>query len=178
MPVGFSRSGTSKRGTTFCRLRLSVSDPCTAPFVSPGRRDLTWGTWSECTDEGKCAPLSTEEQECERCGTETRTCSNSCSWGDWGACLDQLDCEPWDSEDCETDCESTGTRTCSTGCSWGGCVAPTESCNGVDDDCDDSVDEGFRAEVVRTTFTNLDNYHLLCDGQNPRISLACNSAIL
>jgi hypothetical protein len=42
---------------------------------------------------------------------------------------------------CETACGTTGTATCLPGCELGGCEPPAETCNLVDDDCDDLVDE-------------------------------------
>jgi hypothetical protein len=43
---------------------------------------------------------------------------------------------------CPTTCGSTGTRVCSGTCAWGTCTPPVESCNGADDDCDATIDEG------------------------------------
>ncbi|MEY3013965.1 MAG: hypothetical protein RIT45_2700 [Pseudomonadota bacterium] len=43
---------------------------------------------------------------------------------------------------CTTSCGSAGTRDCSATCRWLACVPPTETCNGVDDDCDGDTDEG------------------------------------
>ncbi len=41
---------------------------------------------------------------------------------------------------CTTSCGSVGSRQCGTGCTWQACKAPTETCNGVDDDCDGVTD--------------------------------------
>ncbi len=47
------------------------------------------------------------------------------------------------SQPCSTSCGSTGNQICALdGHSWGVCIAPTESCNGRDDDCDGLTDEG------------------------------------
>jgi hypothetical protein len=43
--------------------------------------------------------------------------------------------------DCASACGSTGTQGCAGG-AWGACAPPAETCSGVDDDCDGSVDEG------------------------------------
>jgi len=43
---------------------------------------------------------------------------------------------------CTTTCGSAGTTTCASGMP-GPCMAPTETCNGRDDDCDGMVDNGF-----------------------------------
>lgn len=46
---------------------------------------------------------------------------------------------------CATACGSTGSRSCTQGCTWSPCEAPAEVCNGNDDDCDGSTDEGLSA---------------------------------
>jgi hypothetical protein len=44
-----------------------------------------------------------------------------------------------------------GTQTCVAGCSWGACtVTATEICNGVDDNCNGTTDEGFTCIPGRT----------------------------
>jgi choice-of-anchor A domain-containing protein len=54
------------------------------------------------------------------------------------------DCEEGSTAPCTTSCGSTGTRVCNATCTWGACVPPeVEACNGVDDNCDRRVDEGF-----------------------------------
>ncbi|MBU0649408.1 hypothetical protein KJ969_04935 [Patescibacteria group bacterium] len=42
---------------------------------------------------------------------------------------------------CATSCGSTGTQSCGNSCTWSTCQPPSETCNGVDDDCDGTVDE-------------------------------------
>jgi hypothetical protein len=56
------------------------------------------------------------------------------------------DCSPTalpEAVTCATACGSVGSRTCQSGCTWSDCAAPVESCNGLDDDCDGSTDEGL-----------------------------------
>lgn len=44
---------------------------------------------------------------------------------------------------CATSCGSVGTRACGQTCTWSACTPPDEiQCNGLDDDCDGTVDEG------------------------------------
>ena len=93
------------------------------------------------------------------CGTTgQRVCSAACTWGSCvppaetcngidddcdGTCDNGWACCRGTSGSCTTSCGSTGTRTCSSSCTWSSCVAPVEVCNGVDDDCDTIIDEGF-----------------------------------
>jgi len=60
--------------------------------------------------------------------------------------------------ECTTTCGSTGTGTCDSSCNLPApseCTPPDETCNGLDDDCDDVLDNGFDcaagAEVACTT---------------------------
>jgi hypothetical protein len=95
------------------------------------------------------------------CGTTgSRTCASDCTWNsctppaeicnaiddDCDAVIDDgFECIPSAVRGCETSCDSTGTQTCTAGCTYGACVAPSESCNGLDDDCDSLIDEGCGA---------------------------------
>jgi hypothetical protein len=59
------------------------------------------------------------------------------------SCLLPDACTPDTTAPCNTECGTTGTHTCDAECTFGECVPPGEVCNGVDDDCDDAVDEDF-----------------------------------
>ncbi len=50
-------------------------------------------------------------------------------------------CTPGTEDVCTTVCGTTGRRTCGSTGTFGPCGPPEEDCNGVDDDCDGSVDE-------------------------------------
>jgi hypothetical protein len=110
-------------------------------------------------DEGfECLPEETGTCTTGCGSTGTHTCTAACEWGE---CVppsetcngDDDDCDGSADEDftcvagstgsCTTGCGSTGTRTCTAACEWGDCTPPSEACNGEDDDCDGSVDEGF-----------------------------------
>lgn len=79
---------------------------------------------------------------------------------------------------CTTSCGSTGSRSCTGTCAWSTCSPPaTESCNGVDDTCDGTVDEGFRARYAFSTYTALSALQPGCNGTSQRIGADCNAAI-
>jgi hypothetical protein len=101
--------------------------------------------------------------ECETTGT--RICGVSCSWGvcspppescnaiddDCNGEADEIfACVQGESEPCTTTCGSSGTRTCAGDCTWGACTPPDEVCNGLDDDCDGTPDDGFECVTGRT----------------------------
>lgn len=82
------------------------------------------------------------------------------------------DCVRDASETCTTSCGTTGRRTCRSDCTWPSCTPPGESCNGNDDDCDGSFDEGggrvCRRGSVSATVNACGNGFLPCD-------VTCNS---
>jgi len=135
------------------------------PGINPSVTEICDGVDNDCdgyTDEGLTQQCGSSDMgECEY-GTET------CTAGSWGACVGEVgpttevcnglddDCDGTVDEgltqQCGTDvgeCEY-GTETCSAG-SWGSCVGEvgqtTEVCNGLDDDCDGTVDEGLGCEA-------------------------------
>jgi hypothetical protein len=81
------------------------------------------------------------------------------------------DCDGNPANGCEVN-----TRTDPMNC--GGCGSrPAEVCNGVDDNCDGVVDEGFRAQGVGSTYTTLRGFHDGCNGSTERFGRNCNAAI-
>ena len=52
-----------------------------------------------------------------------------------------------------------------------------ESCNNIDDDCDGIVDNGFRSQIIQTTYSDLAGFHPGCDGGSAREGAVCNAAI-
>jgi hypothetical protein len=52
--------------------------------------------------------------------------------------------------DCTTTCGSGGSQSCTAACTWGACEPPEETCNGEDDDCDGSPDNGFECVLGET----------------------------
>ena len=68
---------------------------------------------------------------------------------------------------CATACGSVGIHTCGGACRWSACEAPTESCNGKDDNCDGATDETFTcslgASATCTTASGASGTHT-CSG--------------
>lgn len=64
---------------------------------------------------------------------------------------DGLECVLGETEDCETLSGCTGKRTCEApSCIFGFCEPLEETCNGVDDNCDGQIDEGFECARYAT----------------------------
>jgi hypothetical protein len=190
--AGQSGSCTTSCGSTGTRTCLDtcVWGTCEPPAETcNGADDNCSGT---CDDGFECCAGSTGSCPTPCGGTGTRTCSAVCAWGSCeiaaetcnGAdddcdtvCDNGFSCCRGETETCSTSCSSTGTRTCSTSCTWGTCTPPAETCNGVDDDCDGTADEGFRAEALSTTYSVLSGFNSVCNGTTERWGLSCNNAI-
>ncbi len=140
----------------------------------------------ECV-EGARLPCATS------CGT---TGSALCTGGRIGACTppteicngaeddcrggaeDTFACSIGRNESCSTSCGSAGVRSCGVSCAWGSCTPSSgETCNGRDENCDGAIDEGFRASVVFSTYSELFTRHPGCDGFSQRMGPDCNAAI-
>jgi len=142
-------------GAATCNMDGSAG-PCAPPAETCN------GTDDDCdgmTDEDfDCVPEASESCM-TTCGTMgSRACSDTCAWGACGAgtevcngvdddCDMMIDegfaCVASSTGSCTTSCSSTGTRACLGDCTWDTCTPPAEVCNGVDDDCDTAIDEGF-----------------------------------
>jgi hypothetical protein len=128
-----------------CLLFLAAGHGCEKKAKEKEEKDC------ECTP-GMTEPCTT------RCGTEgLLTCNLECTWSDCmsppeqcngidddcdGEVDETFDCTTGDTGDCITTCASEGTATCNEQCRFGPCTA-VETCNGADDDCDGSCDNGF-----------------------------------
>ncbi len=156
--VGAMEACTTSCGSTGMRTCNSTCrfDACAPPAeICNGSDDDCDGT----IDEGfTCVPSSTRDctTGCSTMGSET--CQADCTWGTCapsaeacnGAdddcdtmCDEAFECCAGSTGPCTTICDSTGTSTCGAGCTFGTCTAPAEACNGVDDDCDGTCDNGF-----------------------------------
>ncbi|MFW5921179.1 MAG: putative metal-binding motif-containing protein, partial [Polyangiales bacterium] len=156
---GTGEECTTSCGTTgmrACDDSCTLGDTCMPPpEACNGEDDDCDGMVDEtveCT-AGEMASCTTS------CGsTGSRTCQSDCTWeacippaescnGEDDDCDGLVDedftCVPGNTRSCTTDCSTTGRQTCQSDCTWGDCEPPEESCNGMDDDCDGTCDNGF-----------------------------------
>jgi hypothetical protein len=93
--------------------------------VHPGATETCNGLDDDCngaSDEGfGCRQGATNAQSCGNCGTQSRTCSDTCTWGTWSACADEGECgiADVDAQTC-AGCPGGGTedRLCRSTCTW------------------------------------------------------------
>jgi hypothetical protein len=110
------------------------------------------------TESGEECDLDPPEGCTTLCGDGTRRCVD-CHWAacetataetcndvddDCDTLTDEdFDCRAGQPTDCTTSCGSTGRTLCSAACTIETCPPPVETCNGLDDDCDDVTDNGY-----------------------------------
>ncbi|MBN1774264.1 MAG: hypothetical protein JXB32_23595 [Deltaproteobacteria bacterium] len=155
---------------------------CTTACGSAGTQACVACDWADCVPPAEtcngadddCDTTADEDFDCVRgatvacattCGTTgTGQCTDACTEPTDAACLppaetcngidddcdgtadEGFDCRQGDTVPCPTACGSTGSGTCTATCEVppaASCTPPAETCNGVDDDCDTSADEGF-----------------------------------
>jgi cysteine-rich repeat protein len=162
-PVSCTTScGSTGTGTCTASCALPMSTACTPPAETcNGVDDDCDGT----ADEGYPCRAGSPVSCATTCGsTGTGTCTAACAIPTGGACVppaeacngvdDDCDgtadegypCRAGSPVSCATTCGSTGTGTCSATCelpTGTACAPPAETCNGVDDDCDGTADEGY-----------------------------------
>jgi hypothetical protein len=108
--------GSSGTGTCGMDCSLPSASACTPPpETCNGIDDNCNGT---CDDGYSCCRGDTQSQSCGNCGSQTRTCSSSCSWGTWGTCTGVGVCSPGSTQACG----NCGTQVCSSTCAWGACT--------------------------------------------------------
>jgi hypothetical protein len=138
--------------------------------VHPGATETCNGVDDDCdgtTDEGFACARGTV-RSCTAGGgcTGAQTCEATCTWG--SCVVSGVEACNGVDDDCDGASDETfacvlgsdrscsaggcaGTQACTAGCTWGTCaVSATESCNGADDDCDGTTDEGFACVFGRT----------------------------
>jgi len=111
-------------GTEFC---VTVCDP---PGIATGVRtcgvDKLWGI---------CAP------PVEACGNNR---DDDCDGDVDEGCIPGGTCTPGKTRDCDVvngACQTVGAQTCQDTGVWGACYPPEEICNGLDSDCNGTVDD-------------------------------------
>jgi len=140
-------TGTGADGVQVCGTACTwgacntTSDPCNGADDNGDTR---------CDEEFECCRGATDSRACTCGGTESRSCGTACSWSSWGGCP-AGECVPGANEACTLPCGSTGIRFCEASCAWGACTATAETCNGRDDDCDTSTDEGYECRQGDTS---------------------------
>jgi hypothetical protein len=122
--------------------------------------DCIWGTLGECALKSTSQCFEGESRSCTTScgGVSTQSCTSECVWEPCGGivevcngedddcdtvCDNGFDCCRGETGSCTTSCGTTGSRSCSSSCAWTACAPPSETCNGEDDDCDGTCDDGF-----------------------------------
>jgi hypothetical protein len=109
---------------------LGDSMVCTLIASCTGGRLCGAGcTWGPCENNlwACTTPGETRQQDCGNgsCGTQARSCTDTCDWSDWGSCS----LKP--ANTCFTGatqgCGDCGTQTCESSCQWGSCTG--EGCH-------------------------------------------------
>jgi cysteine-rich repeat protein len=151
-------AGTQSCGTSTCRWETA----CTPPVETCNGADDDCDT---VPDDGFVCAAGESVACTSSCGTGgTGACTAACAIPDASACTPPAErCDGIDN-DCDTvvddgytcvrgatvpctaTCGTTGSGTCTTSCSvptGPACTPPAETCNGADDDCDGTPDDGF-----------------------------------
>jgi len=197
MPPGPCDEGSSRACMTSCgTLGSELCSGGTFGACNPPTESCDNDTDDDCdgtVDEGTACSTGDTETCVTSCGSfGTRTCGTECGWGSCeppaeicGGGDDDCDgnvdetaaCAVGETRDCTSECGSTGTQTCTASCGWPLCTPPAEVCNGSDDDCDGSIDEGSRAVTVNFSYAgDLANEQPACDGVSERNGASCDSA--
>ncbi|MBN1772210.1 MAG: hypothetical protein JXB32_13160 [Deltaproteobacteria bacterium] len=163
-PGAANADGTCSRGVCGLACRSGWQDLDGAPgceyactFLAP--EELCNGRDDDCDgaiDEGFLCAMGSSESCTTAAGLPgLRSCVAGCIWGACsataeacngldddgdGACDEDFGCCRGLVEACTLSCGSMGTRTCSASCAWGDCIPSAETCNGLDDDCNGTVD--------------------------------------
>jgi cysteine-rich repeat protein len=116
--------------------------PCSSPTVPVGT-----------CRSGTCAPAFCgngeldADEECDDNNTnDNDACTNACRFNVCGDGIlfegsEQCDPPGGATQSClVSPCGAPGSQTCQAGCAWGPCLPGPETCNGIDDDCDGSLD--------------------------------------
>ncbi len=103
-----------------------------------------------------------------------------CVAGAWADCVGSVTCTDGLAEACTTACNTAGVKTCTAG-AWGVCLSSApEQCNGLDDDCDQLIDEDLGAVacncgVAVGTKACIDGAFTPCSAGDPSNEELCNN---
>lgn len=87
------------------------------------------GQWGSCQNQGVCQPGQQQSQTCNGVGTQTKTCSSSCSWGGWGQCTAVCSPGQTQQQSCTVNGQSgTKERSCNSSGQWGSWSSCQASC--------------------------------------------------
>jgi cysteine-rich repeat protein len=151
-------TGCGTTGSGACGADCSAPATCTPPAETCNGRDDDCDT---AADNGfTCRVGATQTCTTTCSSTGSQTCTATCAWpatctppvetcnGADDDCVGGPDngfaCVRGAVRACTTTCSTSGTQTCGATCTWPtACTPPAETCNGRDDDCDGSTDEGL-----------------------------------
>ena len=95
----------------------------------------------------------------------------------WGACSSSLCKTPDQNTTCKTACNSDGVKNCGADNLWTACAAP-EVCNGLDDDCDNQMDEDLVRQCycgsIEGTETCSQGSWTACSSGTPDMGESCD----
>jgi hypothetical protein len=138
---------------SYCEMGRCTSD-CSASIPCPGAQVCT--SFGRCVDDDAGAGADAGSSDAGTRDAGTRDAG----------------CDPEETRECTTECESAGTQVCSGG-RFGACAPPVEVCNATDDDCDGTIDNGFRAALLTVSYSDDFDPALGCTAPG---SLACSIA--
>ncbi|MFA6446873.1 MAG: hypothetical protein WCW31_01290 [Patescibacteria group bacterium] len=128
-------------------------------------------------DSGAEADAAQDAAEDSTDASDATDSADAAQEAEAGSCPGE--CTPGWKFACDTSCGTPGSmlgmKTCGSDCKWSACVAPSETCNGKDDDCNGIKDNGFPCAMALPYAC-----HTACDpvGQNTGTATCTNTCQL